>query len=138
MFNPFKKTKKEKPEASEEKAMRQPVKAAHELTQATQEAVSKNLPSGKYPLAVLIAPRFTEKAVRLKETENQYVFEIADRANAAQTRRAVEQKYGVRVVRVNILNQPGKTVRVGRREGWRSGFKKAMVTVAKGQSIEFT
>jgi len=95
-------------------------------------------PSGKYPLGVLISPRVTEKATRLIEKANQYVFEVSDKANADFIRRAVEGKYGVRVRKVNVLNQSGKKVRLGHQEGRRKGFKKAMVTLEKGQSIELT
>ncbi|MFY9462332.1 MAG: 50S ribosomal protein L23 [Candidatus Sungiibacteriota bacterium] len=86
----------------------------------------------------MILPRVTEKATRLIEGANQYTFEVSDKANADFIKRAVEGKYGVRVRKVNVLNQPGKKVRLGRQEGWRKGFKKAMVTLEHGQSIEFT
>ena len=133
MFNPFKKGKKPA-EKSKTRPIAEP-KAEKKEPLPTSRAKS---PTGKYPLGVLILPRVTEKATRLIEKANQYTFEVSDKANADFIRRAVEGKYGVRVEKVNVLNQPGKKVRLGRHEGWRKGFKKAMVTLEKGQSIEFT
>ncbi|MBI5787100.1 MAG: 50S ribosomal protein L23 [Candidatus Niyogibacteria bacterium] len=142
-LNPFKKEKKpafakasaDKPA---EKSKTQPIASAKTEKKEPSLKASAHAPSGKYPLGVLILPRVTEKATRLIEGANQYTFEVSDKANADFIRRAVEGKYGVRVRKVNVLNQYGKKVRLGRQEGWRKGFKKAMVTLEKGQSIEFT
>lgn len=140
MFNPFAKEKKPVAKASADK----PVGKLKTLPTASAKTEKKEISpkasiktiSGKYPLGVLISPRITEKATRLTEKANQYVFEVSDRSNADLIRRAVEGKYGVRVRKVNVLNQPGKKVRMGRHEGWSKGFKKAMVALEKGQSIE--
>lgn len=138
MFNPFRKIKKGKSGTPERKIARQPVKTGTESTEIHHEVAHKNVPAGKYPLGVLIAPRFTEKAVRISEAHRQYVFEITQGVNALQVRSAVEQKYRVHVIKVNIARHPGKAVRLGRREGWRPGIKKAIVTIAKGEKIELT
>ena len=139
MFNPFKTGKKpaEKPKSRPSTSVKTEKKESLPAQAGAHEARAKS-PTGKYPLGVLILPRVTEKATRLIEKANQYTFEVSDKANADFIRRAVEGKYGVRVEKVNVLNQPGKKVRLGRHEGWRKGFKKAMVTLEKGQSIEFT
>lgn len=133
MFNPFKKKESGKPE---------PKKMAAEVkkTEAKQEVPSVSsagsLKQGTYPLGVLITSRITEKATAVSAVD-QYVFVVAKSANAYTIKQAVEGKYGVHVKKVNVVNNHGKKVRLGRYEGWRSGFKKAYVTVAKGESITF-
>lgn len=83
----------------------------------------------------MVAPHVTEKSSRLGST-NQYVFRVVRSANKIEIARSVEKKYGVNVLRVNTMNVRGKRVRVGRREGRTPGFKKAMVTLKEGQTIE--
>jgi large subunit ribosomal protein L23 len=131
-LNLFKKDKR----PAEKATARGGAEVAASQKEASSRPAAKS--ADKYPLGIVIAPRITEKATRLTEAANQYVFEVADNANAYLIKRAVEGKYGVRVSKVNVLNQPGKKVRLGRQEGWRRGFRKAIVTLEKGQSIEFT
>ena len=82
----------------------------------------------------------TEKSVRLQE-RNQYTFEVALNANKIDVRRAVEQLFNVKVVSVNIMRMPGKP-RLMRRRGAAPRpveareWKKAIVTLAEGQSID--
>jgi large subunit ribosomal protein L23 len=78
----------------------------------------------------------TEKAARLKES-NQVVFEVAMAANKIEIRSAVEALFSVKVTDVNTLVQRGKTKRVGRREGKRPNWKKAVVTLREGDDIQF-
>lgn len=101
-------------------------------------AKEKKVSAAAWPLGVLVIPRLTEKSTRLSGTLNQYVFEVADGVNTLRVKDAVEKKYAVKVKKVNMLNSPGKKVRLAQQVGWRKGFKKAIVTLAKGQSIEFT
>lgn len=84
---------------------------------------------------VLVNPLVTEKSTALN-AQNQYVFKVAPDASKSEIKKAVRDLYGVKVERVNIINLPGKTRRVGRNQGFRSGFKKAVVSIAAGQSIE--
>ncbi|GCE18411.1 50S ribosomal protein L23 [Dictyobacter kobayashii] len=82
----------------------------------------------------------TEKSVKLQE-RNQYTFEVAINANKIDVRRAVEQLFNVKVVAVNVLRMPGKP-RLIRRRGAAPRpveareWKKAIVTLAKGESID--
>jgi large subunit ribosomal protein L23 len=85
---------------------------------------------------ILRRPIVTEKSVRLGDKENQYVFEVFGRVNKKEIKEAVQDSYGVRVERVNIINVPGKIRRRGRQEGFRSGYKKATVFLAEGEKIE--
>ncbi|MDO8561076.1 MAG: 50S ribosomal protein L23 [bacterium] len=131
MFNLFKK------ESDKPAVKPNPKPRVKEEAKEVAVKVAPKTVFGKYPLGILIAPRITEKATML-QSNNQYVFEVSDNANASLIRRAVEGKYGVRVRGVNVLNQPGKKVKTGRREGWSKGFKKAIVSLEKGQTIDFT
>ncbi|HEX2878560.1 MAG TPA: 50S ribosomal protein L23 [Polyangiaceae bacterium] len=87
---------------------------------------------------VIIRPlALTEKATRLKAEYNQVVFEVARDANKIQIREALERLFKVKVLSVNTLIQRGKVKRVGRRELKRPNWKKAIVTLRKGDNIEF-
>ncbi|MBI2582673.1 50S ribosomal protein L23 [Candidatus Azambacteria bacterium] len=66
----------------------------------------------------------------------QYVFRVAPRANKIEIARAVENLYGVTVIRVGTVRVPGKVRRRGRYAGFRPGYKKAIVTLKEGESIE--
>ncbi|MBM4376565.1 MAG: 50S ribosomal protein L23 [Deltaproteobacteria bacterium] len=79
----------------------------------------------------------TEKASRLREDTNQYMFEVAGTANKIQIKRAIEQLFSVKVTSVNTLNQRGKFRRMGRGHGKLPNWKKAIVTLAQGASISF-
>lgn len=85
---------------------------------------------------VLLSPHVTEKATELGE-RNKYVFKVRPNTNKIEIKKGVESLYGVDVVGVNIINIHRKKRRVGRRrEGWKKGYKKAIVKVKKGQKIE--
>lgn len=84
---------------------------------------------------VLKRPHVTEKATDLV-SKNQYIFEIYPGINKNQVKKAVEDVYGVDVVEVNIINIPKKRRRLGRIEGWKKGYKKAVVKIKGGQKIE--
>ncbi len=91
----------------------------------------------KDPRDIIRRPLITEKANKLKEDFNQYSFEVDRRANKIEIRKAVETLFSVRVVRVQTISNVGKMVRVGRNRGKRPNWKKAVVTLVKGNSIEF-
>ena len=84
---------------------------------------------------VLIAPVWTEKTYGQIE-ERVYTIKVADSAHKTQVRQAVEEIWGVRVADVRILNVKPKPKRRGIYRGERSGYKKAIVTLAEGQSIQ--
>jgi large subunit ribosomal protein L23 len=79
----------------------------------------------------------TEKGTRLREGENQYSFEVALKANKVEIRKAIETLFSVKVDAVNTLIVRGKTKRMGRGTGQRKNWKKAMVTLKDGETIEF-
>ena len=86
---------------------------------------------------VLRAPKMTEKTMTLKEEANQFVFEVDPRANKIQIKESVEKAFNVTVEKVRTLNVRGKKKRLGRFEGRKSSWKKAMVTLKEGQTIEY-
>lgn len=89
---------------------------------------------------ILIKPILTEKANAQQEKLSRYAFKVNRRANKLEIKTAVEQFYGVNVVDVNTLVVPGKSktrsTKSGIISGVKSGYKKALVTVAKGESID--
>ena len=84
---------------------------------------------------VLRRPIITEKGTLMAE-HNQYAFEVAMDANKMMVKEAVEKRFGVNVLRVNVMRMPGKTRRFGRRVSTTPSWKKAIVTLAPGQTIE--
>ncbi len=83
---------------------------------------------------ILIRPVVTEKSTLLQE-ERTYVFEVAPEATKQEIRRAVEAAFDVKVERVNTLNVLGKRKRYGARLSRQRSWKKAIVTLAPGESI---
>ncbi|MBI2473859.1 50S ribosomal protein L23 [Candidatus Uhrbacteria bacterium] len=83
---------------------------------------------------VIIKPLLSEKAAVLAST-NQYVFLVQKGSNRIQVSSAIKQTYGMKPVSVNILNVTGKKLRFGGRKGKRSDWKKAIVTLPAGQTI---
>lgn len=85
---------------------------------------------------ILIHPIITEKATGLKE-QDKYFFKVDMRANKVEVSRAVEKMYNVEVKSCNIINVRGKKKRVRYKEGFSSGYKKAIVTLKKGDKLPF-
>jgi large subunit ribosomal protein L23 len=85
----------------------------------------------------ILSPVITEKATMLSE-HNKVVFRVAQDATKSQIAEAVEALFKVNVVKVNTLNVKGKTKRFRGHLGRRSDVKKAIVTLADGQSIDIT
>ncbi|MEO1298658.1 MAG: 50S ribosomal protein L23 [Cyanobacteria bacterium J06636_16] len=79
-------------------------------------------------------PIVTEKAVLLLEN-NQYTFEVTPKATKPEIRSAIEELFDVTVVSVSTINPPRKKRRFGRTEGFRARYKRAVVTLAPGDSI---
>ena len=86
---------------------------------------------------VLRAPRMSEKTLSLKEEVNQFAFEVDPRANKIQIKESVEKSFNVSVLKVRTMNVRAKKKRLGRTEGQRSSWKKALVTLKSGESIEY-
>ena len=118
------KIKKEKPEVKEKRPKKEKSK---------KKRVKREISPTAY--RVLIKPHITEKATDLS-TKNQYVFKVFAGANKTEIRNAVKQIYGVDVLKVRIINVPQKPKRWGQTQGFKKGYKKAVVKIKQGQKIE--
>lgn len=134
-----KKTKNDSVEKKEE-----PVKDAvsmKDLYAPTAKKVSsksgskKDLASYPHAHSVLIKPLVTEKATNLS-AKNQYVFMVSPGANKVEVAKAITAVYQVKPVSVNLINMKGKKVTRGRIRGARKDWKKAIVTLAAGTTIQ--
>lgn len=85
---------------------------------------------------IIIRPLITEKSTTLM-AEGKYVFEVAKAANKIEIAKAISQIFNVKAVSVNTVNVEGKVKRMGRSIGKRSDYKKAIVKLAAGETIEF-
>ncbi len=89
---------------------------------------------------VLIRPILTEKANSQQEKLRRYAFRVNTRANKLEIKKAVEDFYGVTVIDVNTVIVPGKArsrfTKAGLIVGRKPGYKKALVTVAEGETID--
>lgn len=86
---------------------------------------------------ILIRPMITEHTTDLMTEENKYVFIVDKRANKIQIADAVAEIFDVKVEKVNTINVKSKKRRVGRIVGKTASYKKAIVKLAAGESIEF-
>ena len=86
------------------------------------------------PRDVLVRPLVTEKASAMMQ-ENKYTFVVALDANKTEIRQAIEELYKVKVLNVTTLRVMGKTKRMGKYQGKRSDYKKAIVRLAEGNTI---
>lgn len=84
---------------------------------------------------ILVEPWITEASTAMGEM-NKYVFKVFPKARKKQIKDSVEKVYGVKVVSVNTVTMPRKARHQGRTTGWKAGFKKAIVTLKAGDSID--
>ena len=90
---------------------------------------------GKLAHSSFWAHHLTEKA-SLSKKEDKYVFKVFTSANKFMIRKAVEERFAVKVKSVNIVNTLGKEIKRGKQIGHKSGLKKAIVTLKEGNNIE--
>ena len=86
-------------------------------------------------LDTIISPNITEKATSLSEF-NKVVFKVHDGASKTSIKKNIEKIFKVNVVKINTINLKGKSKMVKNRKVYKSGYKKAIVTLKKGQSID--
>ncbi len=87
-------------------------------------------------LEIVKAPVITEKAANLGQQRGQYVFKVDSKANKTEIKQAIEKLFKVKVQDIRTLNVKPKKRRVGRYAGLTNRSKKAIVTLAEGQTIE--
>jgi large subunit ribosomal protein L23 len=91
----------------------------------------------KNPHDIIIRPWITEKSMDMQQ-QRKYVFIVDRRSNKTEIKNALESIFGVKVARVNTVNMRGKIKRMGRFEGKRPDWKKAIVTLTEdSKTIEF-
>ena len=86
---------------------------------------------------VLIAPHVTEKTSRAMQNHNQYTFRVRRTATKVDIKKAVELMFDVKVSGVQVVNEPGKQRRFGKTIGRTQDWKKAYVSLAEGQTIDY-
>ena len=91
----------------------------------------------KLPEEIIKRPLLTEKGTSMGEAGNKVLFEVAIHSSKVEIRKAVEKIYNVKVTTVRTQIVRGKIKRVGRSVGKRANWKRAIVTLAEGSSIDF-
>ncbi len=89
------------------------------------------------PYEILRRPILTEKTGQQSDELHRYTFRVDVRANKLQIKEAVEHAFNVKVLAVNVINVRGKARRWGRIPGRTEAWKKAVVTLSPGQTIQF-
>jgi large subunit ribosomal protein L23 len=87
---------------------------------------------------VVRRPIVTEKSTSMQSMRNQFTFEVARSANKVEVKKAIETLFSVKVLKVNIVNLPAKQKRTFGRPGATKPWKKAVVTLKKGDSIDIS
>lgn len=85
---------------------------------------------------IIVKPIVTEKSNKLQANENKVTFVVAKNANKSAIKQAIQEIYNIKPVAVNTVNVNPKKKRVGRFTGMTSAYKKAVVTLPEGSSIE--
>ena len=88
------------------------------------------------PRQVIIRPIITEKSEKLQKFQTAYVFQVVDKANKMEIKKAVEKIWSVSVLKVRVLRKKGKVRRIRFKRGKTPEWKKAIVTLQKGQTID--
>lgn len=85
---------------------------------------------------IIKAPIITEQSTKLIESDNKYTFKVDRKANKIEIKKAVEAIFEVKVLSVNTINVLPKFKKMGKYEGFKSAYKKAVVKLAEGQKID--
>lgn len=125
--------KKDEAKKEEAASMQDLYSGAKAVSGSKKAAVSESKSNEAH--RVLVSPLITEKATNLVG-ENKYVFIVAKNANKIEIAKAIKATYGVKPLNVNVVNVSGKKVARGRVTGQRSDWRKAIVTLAKGDAIK--
>jgi large subunit ribosomal protein L23 len=86
---------------------------------------------------VILTPLVTEKSTAAREAMNRYSFRVPRNVTKLEIARAIEEIFNVHVRAVHTISMQGKKKRLGRNLGRRSSWKKAIVTLAEGQKVDF-
>ncbi len=91
----------------------------------------------KDPHDIIVRPLVTEKMEYLRENSNQYAFEVIHSANKIEIKKAIEKIYGVSVINVRVMNRRPKNRRLGWIVGKTRSWRRAVVTLKEGESIDY-
>ncbi len=131
--NILKKKKKLSVKKTEKKTETQ--KTSDKKTKSKKQDI--NTASKKAEINVLFSPHITEKAVALS-AKDQYIFKVPTKSNKIEIKKAIGNKFNVKVINVRIINVKPKAMKFGKTKGWKKGYKKAIVKIKKGQKIDIT
>lgn len=131
----IKKTLSEKETKAPKKEAAAPRVKKESATAAAGERKGSAKSRPVYAGRVIEHPYITEKTSSLA-AKNTYVFRVARATTKNEIIKAIQRMFKVTVTKVNVMNMPGKKVRLGRHEGRVPGFKKAMVTIKEGETID--
>jgi large subunit ribosomal protein L23 len=113
-----------------------PAKKSEKISVETPvKVVSLKVKNDKFSYEAIRQPHISEKASYLGQID-QYIFEVSPNYNKHEIKKSVEGIYGVHVLSVNIIKIPAKKRRMGKTEGFRKAYKKAVVKIKEGQKIE--
>lgn len=101
---------------------------------AVAEAKKNSIKREAIAYRTLVRPLIAEKAANMGP-ENKYVFAVTPNANKVEIAKAIEEVYGIKPVAVNVINVLGKKVRQGKTVGKRKDWRKAVITLPKGKTI---
>lgn len=90
------------------------------------------------PYKIIKFPVLSERSIDLRERQNKYIFSVIRKATKQEVKKAVEELFKVKVVKVNTTILPGKGRRLGAHFGYRPDWKKAIVTLPAGNKIDVT
>jgi large subunit ribosomal protein L23 len=97
----------------------------------------KKVASPERLINLLLAPHITEKTSLAMQNNNSYAFRVLRDSTKPEIKAAVELMFGVKVANVNVVNETGKTRRMGKVQGRTQDIKKAYVRLAPGQTIDY-
>jgi large subunit ribosomal protein L23 len=97
----------------------------------------KKVASAEKLINTLLAPHITEKTSLAMQNSNSYAFRVLRESTKPEIKAAVELMFGVKVAKVNVVNETGKTRRLGKAQGRTQDIKKAYVRLAPGQTIDY-
>jgi large subunit ribosomal protein L23 len=128
-----------KKENKEKSAIKKTAKKVEKISvekKSTENKPAASLKKFGFSYNIIKEPHISEKATILAEKSNHFTFKVSGRANKSEIKKSVEGVYGVNVLSVNIIKIPAKKRRLGRTEGYRKGYTKAVIKIAEGQKIE--
>jgi large subunit ribosomal protein L23 len=138
VLNYFKKEDSEKKEPVDDKLPEKKVQKSIKNRENVVEPKVKSTNAKKDVLTALVldSSYISEKGTFLGERHNQYIFRVSSRTNKPEVKKAVERLYKVKVKQVNIINQSATPKSWRGKKGYRSGYKKAIVSLKAGDKIE--